>query len=73
MSKYYNEKTRVQMPAMIHLLRLGWQYVGRIQHNERGGGLQYGNGIILDESTNILVNTFRDAFLRLNPDSKDKW
>ncbi len=38
-----------------------------------GGGLQYGNGIILDESTNILVNTFRDAFLRLNPDSKDKW
>ena len=35
MSKNYNEKTRVQMPAMIHLTRLGYEYIGKMyEENE---------------------------------------
>ena len=29
MSKDHNEKTRVQMPALVHLTRLGYEYIGK--------------------------------------------
>ena len=34
----FNEATRVQMPAMVHLTRLGYKYWGRIYENEAGTG-----------------------------------
>ena len=29
MSRTFNEATRVQMPAMVHLCRLGYQFYGK--------------------------------------------
>lgn len=65
MSKNYNEKTRVQMPAMIHLTRLGYKYIGKMYEENAGE--------TFDSDTNILIDKFHAAFDRLNPDKKDKW
>ena len=35
MSKF-NEATRVQMPAMVHLTRLGYKYFGKISEEDAG-------------------------------------
>ena len=37
----FNEATRVQMPAMVHLTRLGYTYFGKI--TEDMAGYQYLN------------------------------
>lgn len=55
----FNEATRVQMPAMIHLTRLGYKYWGRIHENEEG--------TVYDPDTNILLDIFKSQFKRLNP------
>ena len=60
MSKF-NEGTRVQMPAMVHLTRLGYKYFGKI--SEEAAGKTY------DPSTNILIEEFEKQFDRLNPNS----
>lgn len=73
MSKNYNEKTRVQMPAMIHLYRLGYNYIGKLHHVGKEGESQRTAGTSFDEETNILLDEFQKAFARLNPDKKDKW
>ena len=65
MSKSHNEKTRVQMPAMVHLLRLGYKYVGKMY--EENAGESY------DSDTNILIDKFRAAFERLNPGKEKSW
>lgn len=65
MSKNYNEKTRVQMPAMIHLTRLGYEYIGKMYEENAGE--------TFDSDTNILIDKFHTAFDRLNPGKKDKW
>ena len=54
MSKNYNEKTRVQMPAMIHLTRLGFNYIGKMYEENAGE--------TFDSETNILIDKFRAAF-----------
>ena len=46
MSKF-NEATRVQMPAMAHLTRLGYIYFGKIH--------EASEGIVYDGDTNILL------------------
>ena len=33
MSDKFNEATRVQMPAMVHLTRLGYKYFGKINED----------------------------------------
>ena len=71
MSKNYNEKTRVQMPAVVHLTRLGYNYIGKLYH--LGTAEQRTAGTTFDEETNILLSEFQKAFARLNPDKKDKW
>lgn len=58
----FNEATRVQMPALVHLLRLGYQYYGKI--NEDMAGKEY------DPDTNILINVFLSQFEKLNPSRK---
>lgn len=56
---YFNELTRVQMPAMMHLTKLGYKYYGKI--NKELENIEY------DPDTNILINVFKESFKRLNP------
>lgn len=58
----FNEATRVQMPALVHLTRLGYKYYGKI--NEDMAGTVY------DTDTNILLPIFREQFKKLNPNSE---
>ena len=55
MSGRFNENTRVQVPAAIHLCRLGYVYVDRIDDDD------------YEHSTNILIRVFHEAMSRLNP------
>lgn len=58
----FNEATRVQMPALVHLLRLGYQYFGKISEDMAG--------VVYDPDTNILINVFLSQFEKLNPGRK---
>ncbi|WP_120860153.1 DEAD/DEAH box helicase family protein [Helicobacter pylori] len=51
----YNEITRVQVPALMHLAKLGYNFIS--QKNKPK----------LDTATNILTDSFAQAFERLNP------
>ena len=55
----FNELTRVQMPAMVHLTRLGYTYFGKITEDMAG--------TVYEPDTNILINVFKEQFARLNP------
>ena len=59
MSGRFNENTRVQVPAAIHLCRLGYTYLDHIDAAD------------YDPSTNILIGVFKDALLQLNPGLSD--
>ncbi len=50
----FNENTRVQVPAALHLCKLGYTYLDNIQ--------------AYDAKTNILIDVFLNAVKRLNPD-----
>ncbi len=56
----YNEITRVQIPALIHLAKLGYDFIS--QKNKPK----------LDTATNILTDSFTQAFERLNPTKNAK-
>ncbi|MDF0485432.1 hypothetical protein [Amygdalobacter nucleatus] len=56
----FNEATRVQMPALVHLTRLGYQYAGKLSERD--------SGIAFDGDTNILINVFKKQFKKLNPE-----
>lgn len=53
----FNENTRVQVPAALHLCKLGYTYLGNI--------------CAYDTKTNILTDIFLNAVKRLNPDMSD--
>jgi len=55
MSTPHNEDSRVKIPALVHFTRLGYEYIS----------LKNYDGII-EEDTNILVDTFREAINRIN-------
>jgi type I restriction enzyme, R subunit len=55
----FNEATRVQMPALVHLIRLGYIYLGKLTEEVAG--------TIYDPDTNILLEVFKNQFIRLNP------
>jgi len=57
--KQFSEATRVQMPAMIHLTRIGYIYFGKLSEDK--------NGIVYDGDTNILLSVFEQQFKKLNP------
>lgn len=59
MSERFNENSRVQVPATIHLCRFGYVYLDQIDEGE------------YDPSTNILTRMFREAMSRLNPGIKE--
>ncbi len=54
----YNEITRVQIPALMHLAKLGYDFIP-INSEE--------NKPNLDAATNILIDSFTQAFEKLNP------
>ena len=56
----FNEATRVQMPALVHLTRLGYSYYGKITDDMAG--------IDYDIDTNILRKVFIEQFKILNPE-----
>ena len=56
----FNGATRVQMPALVHLTRLGYSYFGKINEDMTGS--------VYDPSTNILIDIFKKQFDLLNPD-----
>lgn len=60
MSKNHNENTRVQVPAAVHLCRLGYTYLSHIQE------------YTYDHKTNILTGVLLDSILRLNPGIETK-
>jgi type I restriction enzyme R subunit len=51
----FNENTRVKIPAILHLCRLGYTYLSLKQ-------------LVNDESTNILTNVFMEQMQRINQD-----
>ncbi|HFI0113953.1 TPA: DEAD/DEAH box helicase family protein [Streptococcus suis] len=56
MRKEHNEFTRVQLPAALHLTRLGYDYLSAASEDIKNRDL----------STNILVSIFKRQFLRFN-------
>ena len=53
MSSNFNENTRVQVPAALHLCKLGYTYLDKIEK--------------YDHSTNILTDIFLSQLAKLNP------
>lgn len=54
----FNENTRVKIPAILHLCRLGYGYLSLFASPH-------------DESTNIFTNIFSESIKRINPDLKE--
>ena len=52
----HNEDTRVKIPALIHLTRLGYEYFSKEE-------------IVFDPETNIAENLFLDSISKINPES----
>lgn len=51
----FNENSRVKIPAILHLCRLGYTYLPLSQ-------MQW------DESTNVFTDIFQESVSRINPD-----
>lgn len=58
----FTEATRVQMPALVHLTRIGYEYFGKITEDMAG--------TVYDPDTNILIDVFEKQFDKLNPSRK---
>ena len=52
----FNENSRVKIPAILHLMRLGYTYIPLNQQNRR-------------EDTNIFESIFTDSLQQINPDA----
>lgn len=58
MAKIFSEATRVQIPAILHLIRLGYKYLPSVDDYER--------------NTNILSGVFKECVHKLNPNIPEK-
>lgn len=58
MSKNYNEDTRVKIPAILHLMRLGYEYISLKE-------------AVCDEENNIFLDIFKESIGRINPELSD--
>ncbi|MFP6010192.1 type I restriction endonuclease [Helicobacter pylori] len=59
----YNEITRVQIPALMHLAELGYDFIPTNSKENKPN---------LDTATNILTDSFTQSFERLNPNKNAK-
>ena len=57
----FNEDTRVKIPALVHLTRLGYKYISPVNVREQA-----------DPETNILRDIFAEQIFKLNPEIQDK-
>lgn len=55
----FNEDSRVKLPAILHLTRLGYRYLSLKEHN-------------WDHNTNIFTDIFKDAVQNINPELSRK-
>ena len=55
MAKTYNELTRVQLPAVLHLVKLGYEYFSYKQNKQN-----------IDPDTNIFVLEWQIVKFKLN-------
>lgn len=67
MSKNFNENTRVQVPAALHLVKLGYEYVSELVSVRENPTAPFA----FDPKTNILINVFYESLKRVNPDVSD--
>ncbi len=71
----YSEFTRVQIPALLHLERLGYPFVHNSVINQTESlspaDIAAGAPFEKDPATNILCRPLREAIHRLNPDLSD--
>jgi len=56
----FNEDSRVKIPTILHLIRLGYQYLSLKDPH-----------VIWDESTNIFTEIFHQSIKRINPEFND--
>jgi len=56
---HFNEDARVKIPALLHLVRLGYTYIPRSEHDKR------------NEVSNIFPDIFKESIARLNPSISD--
>lgn len=56
----FNEDSRVKIPTILHLMRLGYQYLSLREPNLKW-----------DESTNIFTDIFHDSIKHINPELSD--
>lgn len=54
----FNENTRVKIPAILHLTRLGYEYVSL-------------KNAVYDRDTNIFTDIFAESIRHINPDTED--
>lgn len=54
----FNENTRVKIPAILHLCRLGYKYISWPKYKR-------------DESTNIFTDIFLESLTKINPSFED--
>ena len=61
MAKQFNETSRVQLPAIIHLMKLGYDFAPRnyVEENK-------------DPENNILKPVLKNQFFKLNPTATPK-
>ena len=59
----FNEATRVQMPGLVHLTRIGYEYYGKLHEEDAN--------VKFDPDTNILIQIFKEQFSTLNPDNNN--
>lgn len=52
----FSEDSRVKIPSILHLARLGYDYLSK-------------DDAVWDESTNIFPDIFQESLLRINPDA----
>ncbi len=56
----FNEDSRVKIPTILHLMRLGYEYLSLKDSK-----------VTWDESTNIFTDIFHQSIKRINPDLSD--
>ena len=61
MTTQFNEMTRVQFPGLIHLIKLGYDFIPKNVVES-----------IKDPENNILIPILKEQFLRLNSNTSEK-
>ena len=59
--KQFNEMSRVQIPGILHLMKLGYNFIPKNKVEE-----------IKDPENNILIPILKEQFLKLNPTATEK-